>query len=469
MSEQTASTRLPLSTKVGFGLGNIGVMIGKQAPKALSLPIYNVALGVSPGWVGTVLALSRVWDAVTDPLVGHWSDRITTRWGRRKPFIFLGAMLSGLFFASIWWFPRGLTDMQYLLYYIVTSMLFYFALTVFSVPWYALGYELSEDYDERTRLMGFASFLGPAGQIMVAWLYPLTQQKAFFADTIDGVRFVGLGAGLLLAGFGLATVFMVKERPPPPAKTGRAAVAKPSFWAGVKAAAQNRPFVILTSAFTLVVVGTSMVGGLGFYVHTYYLYGGDTKLGGELTAQNMTIMLVCAVAFTPVVVRLSTRFGKKAVFTAALVWGLLRASSLWFLLDPEHPQLALVNGFLWGVDNAAVFMLCHAMIADVCDVDQLKSGERREGLFGALYGWVFKTGLALAFAVSGYILVVVGFNRDFGGAQPAETLFLMKLSYCGVPALFFLLALLIFVRYPITRAMANSVREQLDARNRAAV
>ena len=461
-----ARNRLPLSTKAGFGLGNIGVMIGKQAPKALSLPIYNVALGVSPGWVGTVLALSRVWDAVTDPLVGHWSDRFTSRWGRRKPFIFLGAILSGLFFASMWWFPRGLSDTQYLLYYIVTSLLFYLALTVFSVPWYALGYELSEDYDERTRLMGFASFLGPAGQIVVAWLYPLTQQKTFFADTIEGVRFIGLGAGILLAVFGLATVFMVKERPEPPAAKTKDA-AKLSFWAGVKAAAKNRSFVILTAAFTLVVVGTSMVGGLGFYVHTYYLYGGDTKLGGELTAQNMTLMLICAVAFTPVVVRLSTRFGKKAIFTAALAWGLMRTASLWFLLDPAHPQLALVNGFLWGFDNAAVFMLCHAMIADVCDVDQLDSGVRREGLFGALYGWVFKTGLALAFAVSGYILVLIGFNRDLGGAQPADTLFLMKLAYCGIPALFFLLALIIFVRYPITREMADGVRAKLEARNAA--
>jgi GPH family glycoside/pentoside/hexuronide:cation symporter len=466
METKNSPTSLSFTTKLGFGLGNIGVMIGKQAPKALSLPIYNVALGVSPAWVGTVLALSRVWDAVTDPLVGHWSDRITTRWGRRKPFIFVGSMLAGLFFASIWWFPRGLTDVQYLLYYIVTSLLFYLALTVFSVPWYAMGYELSEDYDERTRIQGFASFLGPAGQVLVAWLYPLTQQ-AYFTDTIEGVRFVGLGAGLLLVGFGCATVFMVKERPVDEvaARKVKAAADKQSFWSGVKAAAQSRPFVILTASFTLVIVGVSLVGGLGFYVHTYYLYGGDTKLGGELTAQNMTIMLVCAVVFTPVVVKLSTRFGKKAVFTAALTWGLLRTCSLWFLLDPAHPQLALVNGFLWGFDNAAIFMLCHAMVADVCDDDQLKSGTRREGLFGALYGWVFKTGLAMAFAISGYILVIVGFNRDLGGSQTADTLFWMKASYCGIPAMAFLLALVIFTRYPITRAAAASVREQLDARN----
>jgi glycoside/pentoside/hexuronide:cation symporter, GPH family len=114
-------------------------------------------------------------------------------------------------------------------------------------------------------------------------------------------------------------------------------------------------------------------------------------------------------------------------------------------------------------------MLCHAMIADVCDMDELGSGERREGLFGALYAWVFKTGLALAFAMSGYILVLAGFDQALGGAQSENTLLLMKLCYCGIPVLFFLLALIVFLRYPITRQVADDVRRQLDARKVAGV
>lgn len=464
MEQTNPASRLPWATKIGFGLGNIAVMVGKQAPKALSLPIYNVALGVSPGWVSTILALGRVWDAFTDPFIGQWSDRLKSKWGRRKPFILLGSVFTGLFFTLTWWFPRGLSVTEYTVYYAALSFLFYLALAVFTVPWYAMGYELTPDYDERTRLQGFASMIGPAGQILATWLYPLTQQRYLFADTIDGVRVVGLVGGAVLVAFGLMPVFMVRER-----EVAHAVLpgkkARPSLWQGMKSAARNRAFMLLTISFTLVIIGTALVGGLGFYVHTYYLFGGDTKLGGELTAQNMTICLIVAVLFTPLVVKLSTRFGKKEIFAAALAWGLARSLFLWWLLDPRHPQLALVNGFLWGFDNAAVFMLCHAMIADVCDVDELESGERREGLFGAIYAWVFKTGLALAFAVSGYILVWVGFNRDLGGAQPAGTLFLMKLCYCGIPSLFFLLALLIFLRYPLTREAANGVRARLEARS----
>lgn len=458
----TVAPRQPLNfmTKLGYGLGNFGVMVGKQAPKQLSMPIYNVALGVNPAAVGTVLAAGRFWDALTDPLVGHWSDRVATRWGRRRPFIFLGAILSGLFFAAMWLFPRDLSSSQYLAYFVATSFLFYLALTIFSVPWYALGYELAGTYDERTRLMAFPTAIGPIGQILVGWLYFFTQLD-IFTDTIEGIRFVGLGAGVVLMAFGVMPAFLVKERPiPAPARARQ----RPSLLAGVKAAAKNGAFVRLTVAFTLIVIGTSMVGGLGFYVHVYYLFGGDTKAASVLVGWHTTIMLVCSILVTPLITKLSVRFGKKEIFMAGLVWGSARMVMLWFLLDPAHPWLVLLNGALWGIDNAAIFMLCHAMIADVCDIDELHHGSRREGLYGAIYGWVFKTGIALSFGVSGYILVGIGFDRGLGGDQAASTLSLMKTFYCVIPVLAFVAALTVFRRYPIDRKLAHEVRTELDAR-----
>lgn len=462
-----APPALSFRTKLGYGLGNLAIMVGKQAPKQLSLPIYNVALGVNPGVVGTLLALGRVWDAVTDPLVGHWSDRVRSRWGRRKPFIFLGALFSGLFFALLWMFPRGMTPTGYAAYYTVTSFLFYLALTIFSVPWYAMGYELARTYDERTRLMAFPSAIGPVGQILVGWLYWFTQLGCF-EDTIEGVRYAGTGAGLVLLIFGLLPVLLVKED----GQFTQAAPAgsKPktkSFVLGVREAFANRPFLQLTVAFTLVVVGTSMVNGLGFYVHAYYLFGGDTRAAGALGGWQTTVMLVCSMLATPLVARLSVRFGKKEIFLAALLWAALRTVLLWFLLQPDLPWLVLLNSALNGVDNAAIFMLCHAMIADVCDLDELQNGTRREGLFGALYGWCFKTGIALSFGVSGYVLVWIGFNRDLAGAQTPQTLEWMKLAYCGVPGLAFLLGLAVLARYPLNRRMAEEVRVAIAARTRA--
>jgi len=465
-SNAPADQRLSLKTKLGYGLGNVGVMVGKQAPKQLSLPIYNVTLGVNSGYVGAVLALGRVVDAFTDPFVGYLSDGLATRWGRRRPFIFLGCILAGVFFSSLWLCPRGLSATGYLTWFIVASLLYYMALSLFCVPWYALGYELAPNYDERTRLMAFPSILGPVGQIFVSWLFPLTQLK-IFADTMHGIRWVGTGAGLVLIVFGLIPVLLVRERFGSAPKTAAAKKPRQSLLGSVKSAVKNVPFVRLTIAITTVLIGASLVGGLGFYVFVYYLHGGNKTAGSVLLGWHMTIQLAANMILAPFMAKLSVRFGKKEIFLAAIGWGCVRSALLWFLLNPAHPWLVLINAVLMGVDNVAIFMLCHAMIADVCDVDERDHGNRREGLFGSLFSWVFKNGIALSYALSGFILVWIGYEPAKGAAQSAHTMELMKTFYSAVPAAFFLLAFWVFYKYPISRSVAAGVRAELDERRRA--
>ncbi len=477
---QTNEKSLSFKTKVGYGLGNISIMMGKLAPRELALPIYNVLLGVSPTAMGLVLALGRFVDAFTDPLTGNLSDKCQSRWGRRRPFIFLGVIFVGLFFTALWWFPRGLTPHAYLLYFIFIAFLYYIALSCFSVPWYALGYELAPDYDQRTKLMAFASFLGPIGQMLVCWLYRLTQMDCFKNDNIfnlthleifrgdattTGLRVVTVCAGVMIAFFGIVTVLFVRERNANAAKT--AAKPRPSFFSGAKTAFQSPAFMRLTVAFMLIQLGIQMVGVLGFYNFVYYLNGGDKKAGSFLYACHNTVWLASNMIFTPIIARLTKRFGKKEMFLAAIAWGIFRMALLWFIMNPAHPWGMLINGAMMGVDNVAIFMLCHAMIADICDVDERDCGHRREGLYGSLYSWAFKVGIAMASLLSGYILDFIHFDRALGGAQTQQTLFLMKLSYCVVPAVFSTCALLVFIRYPITRRMAQEVRAELDARKQA--
>jgi GPH family glycoside/pentoside/hexuronide:cation symporter len=462
-SKEQASQSLSLRTKLGYGLGNVAVMMGKQAPKQLSLPIYNVTLGVNSAYVGTVLAAGRLVDAFTDPFVGYLSDGLATRWGRRRPFIFLGALLAGFFFSVIWLYPRGLSASGYLAWFITASFLYYLMLSLFCVPWYALGYELAPTYDERTRLMSFPSILGPVGQILVSWLFPLTQLP-IFSDTIQGIRWVGTGAGLVLVIFGLLPVLLVRERFGSAPKAKAEKKPRPSLLTGIKAAVKNGPFVRLTLAVTLILIGVSLVGGLGFYVFVYYLHGGDKAAGSVLLGWHMTIQLVANMLLAPFMAKLSVRFGKKEIFLAAIVWGCVRSALLWFLLNPAHPKLVLVNAVLMGVDNVVIFMLCHAMIADVCDLDERDHGNRREGLFGSLFSWVFKNGIALSYALSGFVLVWAGYEPAKGVAQTARTLGLMKLFYSAVPAAFFLLAFTVFYHYPISRRVATEVRNELEER-----
>lgn len=455
--------RLSFATKLCFGIGNFPVIISKLAPKQLSLPIYNDLLGINPGLIGGILAALRIVDAATDTIMGHISDRTETRWGRRRPYIFLGAILTGSFFAAIWMFPRGLSHAGYVAWFIIASSLFYLALTVFSVPWYALGYELPQNYDERTRLQAYANFFAPLGQIMVAWFYPITQLPVF-GDPVTGVRFMGALAGLVLVAFGLVPAIFVRE--PHAEQNGKSSRprANASFWDGAKAAAQCRPFVRLTVAFTLILVGVSFAHSLTFYLATYFLYEGNRAAASLLLGWTFTISCLCSMLLTPVAAKLSVRFGKKEIFLLALGWGIVRSALLWFLLDPAHPWLLLVNSALAGFDGAAIFMLCHAMISDICDLDELQSGQRREGLFGALYGWVYKTGNALSLLGVGSMLIAIGFKTSSEGealAQSSQTLFFLKLSYCLIPMTGFICGLLLMHRYELTRAAVEEIRIKL--------
>lgn len=466
-SETRSASRLSFATKLCFGIGNFPVIISKLAPKQLSLPIYNDLLGINPGLIGGILAVARILDAATDTLMGHLSDCTKTRWGRRRPYIFTGAILTGLFFASIWMFPQGLSNVGYIAWFIITTSFFYLALTVFSVPWYALGYELPANYNERTRLQAYANFFAPVGQIVVAWFYPISQMP-IFENTATGVRYMGAIAGIVLIIFGLIPAIFVNE-PRVELKHGKSLVPrqKASFWGGVRAAAQCRPFVRLTGAFTLILIGVSFANSLTFYLATYYLYGGNRAEASLLIGWAFTISCFCSMLLTPASAKLSLRFGKKEIFLCALGYGFVRSMLLWFLLDPAHPWLFLINSALAGFDSATIFMLCHAMISDICDLDELQSGQRREGLFGALYGWVYKTGNALSLLGVGSMLLAIGFKTSNGGqplAQSSQTLFLLKLSYCLIPMSAYAIGFLLMRKYELTRARAEHIQAKLTAR-----
>jgi GPH family glycoside/pentoside/hexuronide:cation symporter len=162
--------RLGVLERLAYGLGGLvnnllGAAIGMMAI------VLNLGLGMNPAVVGTLMALPRLTDALTDPLMGYISDHTRSRWGRRRPYIFVGAISAGLVFALLWQLPAGHGERFYFWYFLVGSVIFYLAYTVYATPWVALGYELTPDYNERTRLMGVSNFLGQFAWVAVPWFY----------------------------------------------------------------------------------------------------------------------------------------------------------------------------------------------------------------------------------------------------------------------------------------------------------
>lgn len=448
--------------KIVFGAGAFAENAMQNAVTNMANPFFNVALNVAPGLLGIAVMVFRIWDAVTDPIMGWISDRTESRFGRRRPYIVGGAIAGGLLFALMWWCPRGMTPGFYFGWYLTVSILFYTAFTVFGVPYVALGYELSSDYDERTKIMSFRTWFQSVAGIGIQWMFWLTQRDCF-ADTIDGMRWVGIGMGALIILMGIAPGIFLKERALTMAEleNNRSGI---KFRHLLKVFSV-RPFRCILWALIWAMLGMFLVIIFGFYINVYYLFCGDLRAASVLIGAQGTFYHFCCMASVPLVAWVSGKLGKKTSLLIFMFVAVIANLSKWWLFTPDNPWLQLIAVALIAPGLSAIWTLMASMTADVTDYDELENGTRREGSFGAFYGWTMKLGFAFCFFISGFILEWTGFDAELGGAQSEHTLSWMLLLYTVIPAVGLLVAMMVIARFPINKAQAEQIREQLEAKS----
>lgn len=467
--------RLPVLQKFAYGIGALVNNLQAAAIGMMAI-VLNLGLGMDPVVVGTLMALPRLLDAMTDPAMGYISDHSKLRWGRRRPFIFVGAIISGLIFALLWQLPAGYGKDFYFWYFLIGANLFYVAYTVYATPLIALGYELTPDYNERTRLMGVANFMGQFAWVAAPWFYAFMENERFFPDSVTGARWLAVYIGIFVAVFGIVPALFCRERMQGIAEREELAAEKGEgavhglartlrdFFHGFLETMKVRPFLFLCGATFLVFNGFMLVSAFTSYVIIYYVYSGDKDLGAQLMGWNGTLSAIATFGVIVFAAWLGTRIGKRRAFFVCTGVSVLGYVLKWFCYSRTEPYLLLLPTPLIAFGLGALFTLMGSMVADVCDFDELKSGLRREGMFGAIFWWVVKLGMALALWLSGYALNFTGFDVALEGDQSTRTLFLMRLLDCGVPALTSVLAIVLVAFYPITEAMARQVRTQLEER-----
>jgi GPH family glycoside/pentoside/hexuronide:cation symporter len=462
--------RVPIPQRIAYGLGGLvnnllGAAIGVMAI------VLNLGLGIDPALVGLLMAIPRLTDALTDPVMGYLSDHTHSRWGRRRPYIFLGAIASGILFALLWQFPAGQDQRLTFWFFLAGSILFYLAYTVFATPWVALGYEMTPDYNERTRLMGVANFLGQFAWVIAPWFYWIMENKRFFPDSVTGARSLAIAVGAFAALVGVVPAIFCHERmgrveqaAGTTADVGGLGRTIQAFLQGLSTTIRCRPFLELCAATFLVFNGFMLVSAFTSYVIIYYVHGGDRGAGAGLIGWNGTASAIATFAVIPLITWLSTRVGKRRAFFVAVGVSIVGYALRFFCYSPTQPLLLLVATPLIAFGLGGLFTLMGSMMADVCDFDELATGKRREGMFGSVFWWVVKLGMALALGISGFLLNATGFDVDRSGPQPERTLFLMRLFDAGVPIVTSAIAIWIIAAYELTEPRARSIREQLEAR-----
>lgn len=470
MSESSAMSerdRVSWRERLAYGVGGLPVQFGEAGVKTLAVPVYQMTLMIDPALLGLVMAIPRLIDAFTDPLMGHLSDRTTSRWGRRRPYILVGAWLTAVTFIAIWFVPESWSKDWQLGWFLATSTLFFLCNTVWGVPYQSLGYEITPDYHERTRVMSVQAVFMKVAGFSYQWMFPLAQ-LALFASVMQGVRIVGSVAGLLVFGVaGFLPALMVRERFARSAGQPVARAEEAGFWSSCRAVWQNHAMRVLATLTLLQVVAGMLSGALDFYLIVYYMFKGDLVQGAVWKGILSSCYALVGFAAIWPAAWLSRRLDKRSalavIYSMAAVGGLLK----WVFFNPAHPWMLVFDPLLCGPVYVGLTVLLPSMMADICDEDELRGGLRREGMFGAVLSWLRKTGWSLGLLGSGIALNLVGFDATLKGHQSPETITGIRLCMALTTSLTSVAALLILPLYRLNRHRAGEIRAQLEARRGA--
>jgi len=415
---------------------------------ALYLPnFYTDELGVTAGMVGWVYLAGRVWDAVTDPVMGHVSDHTRTRWGRRRPWFLLSALPLWAAFYMLWSPPAFLSQQALFAHLIVWYLILYTVWTVFWIPYVSFGMEITPHYHERTRLFGGRQLFYMGG-LAAGMLLPEVFTK-LAGDAAKGYSRMAVAMGALAAGLILFGFVRLKERP------RGAAVSTFPFFAGLRLSFRNRAFVILLFVYVTAVVGGSFIAPLTLYVAKYVI------VARWVVPWVMLAYLVGSIASIPVWVRLASRIGKNRTWMTGMVVGTIGYATSYAYHEGTW-LLWIVLAFVVGAANGCTMTLGLSLSADVIDSDELSTGQRREGAFMGIWSFADKAAVGLAVFVGMQGLEAIGYAPN--AVQSQTVIDGIKFLYCALPAACHALALLIFLRFPITPEVYQDIRARLDAR-----
>ncbi len=373
------------------------------------------------------------------------------------------------------WTPQtigdGWSQRAYFWYFLIGSLVFFLAYTVFATPWVALGYELTPDYNERTRLMGVQNFVSNTVFVIGPWFLVIVTNAAWFRNQMDGARFVALAICAATIVLGVLPAVLLRERMFGGGRAADAHAKGPGFaestmefLRGLWRTVRTGPFLMLCIATFLMFNSFIMISQFQFWVFAFYVAGGNVAAGAGLAGVVGTLGTVTGFLVIAFVTWLGTRIGKRNAFFVSTGISMLGYVLKWFCYTPEYPMLALLPAPFLAFGLGGLFTLMGSMIADVVDMDELVTGERREGMFGSVFWWMVKLGQSGAIVLGGFLLYSTGLDPALGANQPEGTILWLRFYDAILPLLASAIAIYAVYRYPITEQSALEVRTELERR-----
>jgi GPH family glycoside/pentoside/hexuronide:cation symporter len=466
-STQTVS----MGQKVAFGFG---MLANQMFPAALGVFIIVLVqdLGFAALLWGVIQFLPRVFDAITDPIMGFISDNTRSKWGRRRQYVFVGAILMGLAYVAMWQLYEGDGVLYNFIYFLAWSLVFYLGLTIFSVPYVAMGYEISEDFHERTQIMAIAQFIGQWAWVVAPWFWVILYDPAWFPEgAAQGVRDLSIWVAIPCTIFALIPAIFIKSKSTLdrtdfiPISAAQVLRSVKDIFVSAFQAFRIKQFRQIAGATFLIFNSFNVIAAYTFLIIVHYLFNSDPASAGVWPALHGSVgALVTTFLVIPLVAQMSKRMGKKKAFIVSQLISIIGYILFWFLFVPGKPHLFLYALPFHSFGIGSLFTIMMSMTADVCDLDELQTGKRREGVLGAVYWWMVKLGFGVAALLGGFILSVVGFDAD----NVTETAITgMRSFYSLLPIAGVIGAILIMKNYDITEEKAEQIKAELVEKRKA--
>ena len=432
--------KLTMKTKIFYGIADLGISLLTASIQFFLLFYYTDIAGINPGLAGTALLVGKLtWDAINDPVFGYLSDRTRSRWGRRKPYMLLGAIPFGLSIWLLFSLPPGLVGVKAFLAVLGSFLLADTTQTLVSVPYYALSAELTYDYDERTSLISIRMIFTVLGYILGAAATTAVAGMFMNMGWSKNAAYSGMGAifGVVAVVTLMVTTFGVKETPRP-----ELLPAKLSLKEQVGQVLKNRPFVQYMIMSTIISISFTLLTALLPYFITYQL------LMEEQTSIIMLVLLGTIAIFLIPWRMVAKKMNKGPAYALGLFIASIAIVAAFFLPQGPSPWIYVI-AFVAGLGFSAQYVFPWSMIPDVIEVDAVHSGERHEGIYFGVNAFLGKITGAIGIAVAGWALDIYGYVPD--AVQTARALFGIRFFYAIVPAIAFMIALPLLIWYPITR------------------
>jgi GPH family glycoside/pentoside/hexuronide:cation symporter len=459
---------VPMGQKIAFGVG----MLANQMFPAM-LGIFTVVLIQNLGFAGWMLGLvsffPKFYDAILDLIMGYVSDNTKSKWGRRRQYVLAGAVILGVSFAFMWQLYENNGVTYNFIYFLVLSLFFYTGLTIFSIPYVAMGYEMSDDFHERTNIMAIAQLIGQLAWVIAPWFWVIMADKSLFPSGDVAVRTLAVYVAIACAIMATIPAFFIPSKSTLNENYGSISLKGilNSFGPikeGLKASIEIKPFRKLCIATFLIFNAFNTTAGFSYFIIKYYLFKGNEDgfglwptLFGSVGAILTTLMVI------PIVAKISKTIGKKKAFILSQGISILGYILLWLLFIPGKPYMFLFALPFFSFGIGSLFTLMMSMTSDVIDIDELNTGKRREGSLGAIYWWMVKFGLAVAGLLTGLIYSLVNFIPN-AATQSDKTMFWLRIFFSLIPILGTLGAMWVMKDYDVTEEKAREIRKALDAR-----